>query len=184
MNVPSQRFDADGVTRSESVIAVFRAVTDAEAAIRELKNHGRRDDQLALITRGHESDLALANPSQHGDRMEKSAAWGTAAGAAIGLLAGSTLLVIPGLGPIFFAGAMASGITGGLVGGLVGAMGGWGVKDDHVRQYDEALKAGKAIVLLTGSPSELAEGRALLLASRAEKVTIHSENADSDVVDA
>ena len=168
----------------ESVVAVFPSIPDAQRALQELEIHGFRHDQLSLITRGHESDLVHANPAQHGDRMEKSAAWGSAAGAALGLLAGSTLLVVPGLGPIFFAGAMASGITGGLVGGIVGAMGGWGVKDDHIRRYEEALKAGKAIVLLTGSPSELAEGRAILLASRAEKVTIHSENADSDRVDA
>jgi hypothetical protein len=59
------------------------------------------------------------DPSRHGDRMETTAAVGGAAGAVLGLLAGSTLLAVPGLGPIVVAGAMASGITGGIVRRLV-----------------------------------------------------------------
>jgi hypothetical protein len=168
-------------TDQESVIAVFRSVDDARLAIDDLKEHGFLDSHLSLVTRADERELLAANPSQHGDQMEKSAAKGAAAGAALGLLAGSTLLVIPGLGPVFFAGAMASGITGGLVGGLVGAMGGWGVKDDHIRQYEAELNKGKALIVVTGSPSQLADGRALLLASLAETVTMHASTADSTV---
>jgi len=167
----------------ESVIAVFRSSDEARLAIEDLQEHGLRDEQLSLVTRADERELLAANPSQHGDQMEKSAVKGAAAGAALGLLAGSALLVIPGLGPVFFAGAMASGITGGIVGGLVGAMGGWGVRDDHVRQYEAALNRGKALVVITGSPSQLADGRALLLASPAESVAMHASTADSTVDD-
>jgi uncharacterized membrane protein len=170
-------------TDQESVIAVFQSASDAQLAIEDLKVHGLGDEHLSLVTRADERELLAANPSQHGDQMEKSAAKGAAAGGLLGLLAGSALLVIPGLGPVFFAGAMASGITGSLVGGLVGAMGGWGVKDDYIRQYEAALEKGKALVVITGSPSRLAEGRALLLASRAESVTMHASTADSSVDD-
>lgn len=172
------------MSQFESVVATFPSVAEAESAIHELEDHGWRREQLSLITRGHESDLPAVNPAHHGDRTEKAAAVGTAAGAAVGLLAGSSLFIIPGLGPVLFAGAMASGITGGVVGGLIGAMGGWGVKDNDVRQYENALKAGKALVVLSGEPSELAEGRAELLATSAEKVVIHAATADSDKVDA
>lgn len=168
-------------TDQETVIAVFRSAADAQLAVEDLKEHGFSHDQLSLVTRADERELLAANPSQHGDQMEKSAVKGAAAGGLLGLLAGSALLVIPGLGPVFFAGAMASGITGSLVGGLVGAMGGWGVKDDHIRQYEAALEKDKALVVITGTPSRLAEGRALLLASLAESVTLHASTADSTV---
>ena len=59
-----------------------------------------------------------------------------------------------------------------------------GCGDDHVRKYEAALQQGKALVVLTGEPSALAEGRAELLASSAERVVIHAENADTDRVDA
>jgi hypothetical protein len=169
--------------QEECVIGVFSSPAAAEKAIRTLESHGRSEDQISLITRGHESDLDAVGALRHGDCTEKSAAIGGTAGAAVGFLAGSSLFLIPGLGPVIFAGAMASGLTGGLVGGLLGAMSGWGVRSDHVRQYEAALQQGKAIVVLTGEPATLAEGRAELLASSAERVMIHSENADTDRVD-
>ena len=168
----------------ECVIGVFPSLSAAEAALPALANRGWSDEQMSLISRGNESDLGRIDGIQHGDRTEKGAAVGSAAGAALGLLAGSSLFIVPGLGPVVFAGAMASGITGGLVGGLVGAMGGWGVHDDHVRQYEKDLKQGKAIVALSGEPGALAEGRAQLLASAAERVVMHAESADTDHVDA
>jgi len=170
--------------QDECVIGVFPSPTAAEKAVRTLDSHGWNEDRISLITRGHENELAAFGALQHSDRTEKSAAIGGAAGAAVGFLAGSSLFIIPGLGPVVFAGAMASGFTGGLVGGLLGAMSGWGVKGDHVHQYEAALKQGKAILILTGEPKALAEGRAELLASSAERVVVHAENADSDHVDA
>jgi hypothetical protein len=174
----------NATTADECVIAVFHSPADAQRAVDDLAAHKFRPEQLSLITPGHEGDLERANPSRHGDRAEKSAASGAAVGGALGLLAGSSLLVIPGLGPIVAAGAIASGITGGIVGGLVGAMGGWGVKGDQGTRYAKELAAGKALVLVTGEPAALADAKALLLASPAERVAIHSETADSDKVDA
>jgi uncharacterized membrane protein len=172
------------IQHSECVVAVFPSPAKANSAVGRLENHGWSSEHISVIAPGSESQLSTLESLQHSDQTEKSAAIGGATGAALGLLAGSSLFIIPGLGPVLFAGAMASGITGGLVGGLLGAMSGWGVRDDHVRQYEEALKHGKAIVVLTGDPSTLAEGRAELLASSAEKVEMHAETADSDHVDA
>jgi hypothetical protein len=172
------------VSQDECVIGVFPSSAEAQDAVRMLDNHGWKEDRISLITRGHENELDAFGALKHGDRTEKSAALGGAAGAAVGFLAGSSLFIIPGLGPVLFAGAMASGLTGGLVGGLLGAMSGWGVKSDHVREYENELKQGKALLILTGEPASLAEGRAELMASSAERVVIHAENADSDHVDA
>ena len=172
------------VTQDECVIGVYASSAGAEEAAHVLHGHGWSEEQMSLITRGHENDLSAVGALRHSDSTEKSAVIGGAAGAAVGFLAGSSLFIIPGLGPIVFAGAMASGFTGGLVGGLLGAMSGWGIKGDHVRKYEDALKEGKAILILTGEPEQLAEGRAELLASSAEKVVVHAENADTDHVDA
>jgi hypothetical protein len=78
---------------------------------------------------------------------------------------------------------VASGLTGGIVGGLVGAMSGWGVAPNHVRKYERELAAGKTLIVLTDDPARLAEGRAVLLATPAERVTMHAESADSSVDD-
>jgi uncharacterized membrane protein len=164
------------IEQPECIVAIFQSSTKANGAVNRLESHGWSSENISVIAPGSESQLSTLEPFQHRDRTEKSAAIGGATGAALGLLAGSSLFIIPG--------AMASGITGGLVGGLLGAMSGWGIRDDHVRRYEDALKLGKAIVVLTGDPSALAEGRAELLASSAEKVEMHAETADSDHVDA
>ena len=115
--------------------------------------------------------------------MEKSAGIGAAAGAALGLLAGSALFIVPGIGPVVFAGAMASGITGGLVGGIVGAMSGWGIKVNHLHDYERDVRDGKSLVLVCSEPHRLAEAQSLMQDSNAEKVVLHAESADSPHVD-
>jgi len=165
----------------ETVVAVFRSMGDARAAIESLQREGWNQKDVSLITRGKESELDATGPLDQGDQMEKSALVGAAAGATLGLLAGSALLIVPGIGPVVFAGAMASGITGGLVGGLVGAMSGWGVKENHVREYEQELRDGKTLLVVTGDPRRLAEAQSVLEDTQAERVVLHAETADSKV---
>jgi hypothetical protein len=169
------------MTTQDCVIAVFTAAEDARRAIEDLKRRGWTDANVSLITRGEESELDATGPLDQGDRMEKGAALGAAAGATLGLLAGSALLIIPGIGPVVFAGAMASGITGGLVGGIVGAMSSWGVKEDHIREYEMDLRQGRTLVVATGDPERLAEAQSILDDSMADRVVLHAETADSKV---
>lgn len=165
----------------DALVAVFANVEDAKREVSRLDKLGWNSG-VSLITRGKESVLDATSLLDQDDAMEKTAAIGAAAGAGLGLLASSALLIIPGLGPVLFVGAMASGITGGLVGGLVGAMSGWGVKENHVRQYERELQSGKSLVLVTGDdPLRLAEAQSLLEESAAERVVLHAEPADSPV---
>jgi hypothetical protein len=166
--------------QQDSVVGVFKSVSDAKQCVARLEDEGW-GSHVSLITRGKESELDATNPLDQGDQMEKSAALGAAAGSALGLLAGTALFIIPGIGPVVFAGAMASGITGGLVGGIVGAMSGWGVKENHVREYERELQAGKTLVLVSGDPLKLAEAKSVMDESAAERVTLHAESADSTV---
>ena len=165
----------------DTVIGVFGSMRDARDAVARLDTGGWREPHVSLITRGRESELDATGPLDQGDRMEKNAAIGAAAGSAVGLLASSALLIIPGIGPVVFAGAMASGITGGLVGGIVGAMSGWGVKEDRVVEYERDLQSGKTLVVVAGDPLRLAEAKAILDESEAERVAVHAESADSTV---
>jgi hypothetical protein len=165
----------------DCVIGIFPDLATAQETIAELKRRGWRSSELSVVARGNESELDATRPLDQGDQMEKGAALGAATGAALGLLASSALLIVPGIGPVIFAGAMASGITGGLVGGIVGAMSGWGVKEDHAREYESDLRNGKALLLVAGDPLRLAEAQALLEDSPAEEVTLHAETADSKV---
>jgi VIT1/CCC1 family predicted Fe2+/Mn2+ transporter len=167
----------------DCIVAVFKSTEEAQQAVADLEARNFSSANVSLITRGSESELDATRPLDQGDQMEKTAAVGAGVGAALGLLAGSALLIIPGIGPVVFAGAMASGITGGLVGGIVGAMSGWGIKEDRLRQYEQQVRNGKTLVVVTGIPEKLAEAKSLLLDSPAEHVMLHAESADSTVDD-
>lgn len=171
------------MAEQDCLVGVFDSVADAQDAAVRANQNGWREEHISLITHGRESNLSAIGPVRQGDRMERTATLGGVAGAVAGFLAGSSLFIIPGVGPVFFAGAMASGITGGLVGGLVGAMTGWGVKDAQIRDYEQQLREGKSLVVITGDPAALASAEEELRAAGAVQTTLHAETADSGHVD-
>ena len=166
--------------KQDCVVAVFGTYSEASDARRQLEALGY-GPYISIISRETAERLDAAGPLTQGDEMEKSAAVGAATGATLGLLASSALLVIPGLGPVLFVGAIASGITGGIVGGLVGAMTGWGIKEDRAEEYEEELRAGKSLILAKADPLHLAEIEEQLEKTPAERVTLHAESADARV---
>ena len=168
------------MSKQDCVIAVFPAYARARSAAEVLAAEGF-SPYLSVVGRNNEEILENAEPIDHGDEMEKSAAVGAATGATLGLLASSALLTIPGLGPVLFVGAIASGLTGGIVGGLVGAMTGWGVKEDHAAEYEEELRAGKGLIIAKADPLRLAEIEQRLESMDTERVTLHAESADARV---
>lgn len=168
------------MAKQDCVVAVFGNYSDASEARRQLEALGF-GSSISVISRENAERLDAAGPLTQGDEMEKSAAVGAATGATLGLLASSALLVIPGLGPVLFVGAIASGITGGIVGGLVGAMTGWGIKEDHAQEYEEELRRGKSLIIAKADPLHLAEIEEALEKSPAEQVTLHAESADAHV---
>lgn len=167
-------------THQDAVIAIFAAADEARQQAAKL-GAALHSIQVSLVTRGEMSELDASNLVDQNDQMGKTAAVGAATGAALGLLASSALLIIPGLGPVLFAGTMASGLTGGVVGGLVGAMSGWGVREDHIEEYEHELRIGKSLLLVTGDPQQLAEAQTRLENSSAERVVLHAEHADMPV---
>jgi hypothetical protein len=166
------------MAKQDCVVAVFANYSEASETVAALSAAGF-GPYLSIV--GRDGSLNSTGPIDHGDEMEKSAAVGAATGATLGLLASTALLVIPGLGPVLFVGAIASGITGGIVGGLVGAMSGWGIKEDHAEEYEEDLRAGKTLVIAKADPLRLAEIESQLEQSVAERVTLHAESADTRV---
>lgn len=167
------------MAKQDCVVAVFSNYSEANDTVAALSAAGF-GPYLSIVGRDG-NGLNTTEPIDHGDEMEKSAAVGAATGATLGLLASTALLVIPGLGPVLFVGAIASGITGGIVGGLVGAMSGWGIKEDHAEEYEEDLRVGKALVIAKADPLRLAEIESQLEQSVAERVTLHAEPADTRV---
>jgi hypothetical protein len=155
---------ADQETTGRTVVGLFPRRHDAEAAIRDLKAAGFRDDQVGL---------ALQDKEQQGDLLESTGAkeaQGAAAGAVSGGLVGGLIgllgsLLVPGVGPIVVGGVLASTLTGvgigAATGGVIGALMGLGVPENDARHFDQGLRLGSTLVTVDAGP-RTAEALAIL----------------------
>jgi Heat induced stress protein YflT len=145
----------DQETTGRTVVGLFARRGDAEAAIRDLKAAGFRDNQVGV---------ALQDKEEQGDLLEPTAAKeaeGAAAGAVGGGLVGGLIgllgsLLIPGVGPIVVGGVLASTLTGAGIGaaagGVIGALTGLGVPETDARHFDQGLRLGSTLVTVDAGP--------------------------------
>lgn len=169
-------------TRSNSVVAIYKSHAEAETAIKELQRSGFDMKHLSIVGRDYHTDENVAGYYNAGDRMR---AWGKAGafwGGICGLLFGSGLFLVPGVGPLLVAGPLVAWIVGGLetavvVGGL-SALGaglyGLGIPKDSILQYETAVKAGKFMVIAHGGTAETAHARDLIRETKPETTGEHS----------
>src|SRR6476661_3176410 len=145
----------DGQTTGRTVVGLFARRRDAEAAIRDLKTAGFKDNQVgvALPEREEQSDLLESTGAKEAEGAAAGAVSGGLVGGLIGLL-GS--LLIPGVGPIVVGGVLASTLTGAGIGaaagGIIGALMGLGVPETDARHFDQGLRLGSTLVTVDAGP--------------------------------
>jgi hypothetical protein len=166
----------------QCVVAVYDSFAKAKMGVQKLEATGYPTNQISLVTRSLTDQVPEREELQYGDETEKSAATGAGLGGLVGLLLGTPLLTIPGIGAMLIAGPIAMGLAGALVGGFLGAMGGWGVHTDHVRGYEQQVAEGKLLVIAHGDPLQVAKAEELLTATEASEVHLHAETS-ADTVD-
>ncbi len=166
------------------VVAIFDSLREAGEAVHALERSDFPSDQVSLVSHNVSEEVPQEELLQAGDATETDAAKGAGLGGLFGLLVGTPLLTIPAVGPVLIAGPLATGLTGAIVGGFLGAMAGWGVHDDHVKEYEERVKQGKLLVVASGDPQELAEALRILRDLSPEEIRFHAPtSADSPEVD-
>ena len=141
----------------DCVVVVFDDGEEFQEGIALLDEAGVGREHISIVSRSVEQEAPQsADDVQVGDESEQKGARGAAAGGLLGAIAGASLLFIPGVGPLIASGAFAGALSGGLVGGYLGTMQGWGVHEDHVKAYDRAVREGKIVMVVDGSPLHLA----------------------------
>jgi hypothetical protein len=140
------------------VSALFDSRADAERAITELRRMGVRDDDLSVVLRHDEGGAPGAPPSGEVREVGSGAGKGAVVGAGVGALFGLASALIPGVGPLITAGALATvlGSTGGamaagaVVGGTTGAFAGGlaraGFTKEEAHYYGSAVERGEVLV--------------------------------------
>jgi hypothetical protein len=100
-----------------------------------------------------------------------------------GLLFGSAMFAIPGIGPILVAGPLVAWIVGALEGavvvGGVSAVGAGlfsiGVPKDSVIKYDVALKTDKFLLIVHGSPEAVDHAQHIIAGTEHHSYAVHGE---------
>jgi uncharacterized membrane protein len=153
----------------ETVVALFADPTAAEHGIQALKAAGFTEQQIGVAVRDREQqqEITEGTGTQAAEGAAKGAMGGGMVGGVIGLLAGVGALVIPGIGPIIAAGALASTLTGAGVGaaagGLIGALAGMGVPDEDAKHFERGFQEGGVLVTVDAGEDSARARQALIL---------------------
>ena len=160
----------DETAEHDSVVAVYNSHAAAEAAVRELAKSGFDMKKLSIIGKDYSTEEGVVGFYNAGDRMKAWGKTGAFWGGLWGMLFGSALFVIPGVGPLFAAGPLVGWIAGALEGAAVGggmsALGAGlysvGIPKDSILSYETQIKAGKFVVIAHGGRSQVEKSRTVL----------------------
>jgi uncharacterized membrane protein len=139
------------------ISAIFDDRSEAEAAIRELRDAGADTARMSVIGRDEgRTDVSDGSGRVLDDDAGSDAAKGALGGAGIGALLGVAALAIPGVGPLAAAGAIASSAipsaaaigagVGAMAGGLTGLLKDHGVSDEDATYYESRINEGGIFV--------------------------------------
>jgi uncharacterized membrane protein len=178
------------MTTNNATVWVFDSHTEAEACIKELQSHYFDMKKLSIVGKDYHTEEHVVGFYNVGDRMKVWGRFGAFWGGLWGLLFGSAMFVIPGVGPLVVFGPMVGWIVGALEGAVVvgglsalgAALYGLGIPKDSVLQYETAIQANKFVVVAHGSAAELATARAILAATHVAPHGTHelAEQGDSN----
>ena len=165
------------------VVVIYDNHEQAEHAIKELQGAGVDLKSLSIAAGDTHSDEHVVGYYNAGDRME---CWGNVGafwGGVWGLLFGSALFAIPGLGPILVAGPLVTWIVAGLegaavVGGVTAIGAGLvsiGIPRDSVLKYEFALKTDKFMLVVHGTPDVVAKAKGIIGGTEHHSHTVHGE---------
>jgi len=98
----------EDMNNMESVLAVYETHKEAEHAVKQLQEGGIDMKSLSIAAKDTHTDEHVVGYYNAGDRMKYWGKMGAFWGGFWGLLFGSAMFAIPGLGPILVAGPLVA----------------------------------------------------------------------------
>jgi hypothetical protein len=168
-------------SKENSVVAVYPLHSDAENAVSLLKKSNFNIKKLAIVGQGYHTEDQVVGYYTTGDRMKHWGQMGAFWGGLWGMLVGSALFLIPGVGPVMVAGSAVAWIVGALesavvVGGLSALGAGLysiGIPKDSAVKYESSIKAGKFLLIAHGTAEEVELARRILAGTATEELNVH-----------
>lgn len=160
------------------VVSLFPSHVEAEAAVIDLQKAGFDVQKISIIGKDYQTTEHVRGFFTWKDTAKAGAGeagyWGSFFGGLFGILTGVGLLFVPGVGPVIVAGHAAGvlagwiegmivgGVGAAVAGGLVGALVGLGIPKEKALKYETEIKAGKFVVIASGTDEEIEQAQAIL----------------------
>jgi uncharacterized membrane protein len=165
-----------------AVVGIFDSHIKAETSIKELQRSGFDMKKLSIVGKDYHPEEHVVGYYNVGDRMKVWGKFGAFWGGFWGLLFGSALFVIPGIGPLIVFGPLVAWIVAALEGAavlgglsaLAAALYSIGIPKDSVVKYDTAIKSDKFLVIAHGTADEVAKAKSILETAGAAQIDVHS----------
>ena len=169
------------MTENNAVVAIYKTHTEAENAVKELESADFNMKLLSIVGRDPQTDEHVVGYYNTGDRMKYWGGLGAFWGWIWGLLFGSALFVIPGVGPLMAAGPIVGWIVAALEGavvvGGVSALGAGlysqGIPKNSILKYETEIKSGKFVIIAHGTAQEAARAREIIHRANPESLEDH-----------
>jgi hypothetical protein len=166
-----------------AMVGIFNTHVEAETSIKELQHAGFDMKKLSIVGKDFHTEEHIVGYYNAGDRMKVWGKLGAFWGGFWGLLFGSALFVIPGIGPLVVFGPLVTWIVGALEGAvLAGGLGAFaaalysiGIPHDSCLQYETAVKSNKFLVIAHGTRNDVATAKNILETAGAAHVGVHPE---------
>ncbi len=180
----------------ETIFGVFNERVDADRAIYELEENYFDPKDISIIAKEREQVVTKRRTTE--ENVVVGAAEGATAGGVIGgltgLLIGSGILTIPGIGVFFIGGpialalgltgvaalAVSAATTGVIAGGVLGALVGLGVPKKDARVFERYINEGAILLALqTQTRKESDQVRAIF--KKHNSMQIRTISSDSGI---
>jgi hypothetical protein len=170
------------MSEQNSVVAIYASHDGAEAAVKELQRGGVDMKTLSIVGKDTHTEEHAVGYYNTGDRMKYWGKMGAFWGGFWGLLFGSALFVIPGVGPLLVAGPLVAWIVGALEGAVVvGGLSAFGaglfsigIPKDSVVNYELAVKTDKYLLVVHGTASDVQKAHQIIQGTHPVSVEMHA----------
>ncbi len=167
--------------KQNASVGIFNTHTEAEASIRELQQSGFDMKKLSIVGKDYQTEEHVVGYYNTGERMMVWGKQGAFWGGLWGMLFGSALFVVPGIGPLLVFGPLVGWVVGALEGAVVvgglstlaAALFSIGIPENSCLQYETALKSDKYLVIAHGSSDETAKAKSILETGGASHIDVH-----------
>lgn len=167
------------------VVGIFPKRENLQNTIQALKDANFDMERVSLLARNLEDvEGAKEITEKHGNEAKEGAGIGATTGTLLGgvggFLIGVGVLAIPGVGPILAAGAeigalgstLAGAGIGAATGGIIGALIGLGIPEERAKVYNERVKAGDYLLMVSGSDDRVEHAASIMRDRHAEELEI------------